>query len=83
MKKLVLLALSLSAYAEAPAITDAQRLAYRTLERDYYRVELQLTALETKAKEIQEQIVSRHDAFAHACPGGLDEEILACKEAKK
>lgn len=68
--------------AEAPTITDAQRIAYRTLERDYYRIQLQIAALDAKGAELKQKIEAQHAAFAQACGGQLDEAALACKGAK-
>lgn len=73
--RLALLLCGSLALAQAPAITDAQRLAYRTLERDYYRAQL-------VAGELRQQIQQQHDAFVAACGGALDEQTLACKETK-
>lgn len=70
------------ALAQSPGITDAQRIAYRTLERDYFRTQLQIAALDAKGAELKAQIEQQHTAMTQACGGQLDEQALACKAAK-
>lgn len=76
MMKLALALFAGCLFAQAPAITDAQRLKYRETERDYYRARVAMN-------ELQQQVIAQHAAFEQACGAPIDEQTLTCKGQQK
>lgn len=79
MKRFLLLSVCAIALA---ADTSDQKLKLRESERDYYIALLQISQLQAKALQLQNQINQQYADLAKACEAGtqMDRQTLACQK---